>query len=120
MKRVKVRVPKRAALMNMCVGIALVVLSVVLNLSEFSLFFLFIGVVGIGLSIAGAGNLFMQNGLTRLDVVVYDEWQEGMPLPRIAQVRQIENLRAQRELGHISSAVYEQQKAEILKQKPRF
>jgi len=115
MKRVRTRPSKKGAYSSMAMGAILLVLGVVFTLQEPDMFSVFLIVMGVALAVVGAINAFGKKSATMLDVVVDDDWQEGMPIPKIKEVRAVEELKRQYNRGQLSKEYFEKRKKEILK-----
>ena len=115
MKRIRTRPSKKGAYSSMAMGIILLVLGVVFTLQAADMFSIFLMVIGVALAIVGAINAFGKKSATMMDVVVDDEWQEGMPIPNFKVVKAVEELKRQYNRGQLSKEYYEKKKKELLK-----
>lgn len=115
MKRVRARPSKKGSLATLAMGIVCLAMGVIFVLQEPDLFGIFLMVVGAVLAVVGAINSFGKQSATMLDVVVDDDWQEGMPIPNFKAVRAVEELKRQYKCGYITKEYFEKSKKEILK-----
>ena len=75
----------------------------------------FLVIVGVVMGIINTINGFAKKPATTMDVVVDDEWEQGMPIPKFKAVQAVEELNKQYKRGQLSRKVYEEEKKRILK-----